>query len=99
MSTVLPENSAIYVNGNHRYLGSWISKGIPLVENNDSSWSKQFHFLDSTKIEFKVTRGSWDKQAVDSNGFELKPFSLLVLNDTTLNISVDNWKDLYSKKK
>lgn len=97
MPTVLPENSVVYVNGNHRYLGSWISKGIPLVENKDGSWSKQFHFLDSTKIEFKVTRGSWDKQAVDPMGNDLPPFSLMVLNDTTVNIAIDYWKDTFHK--
>ncbi|OGU49607.1 MAG: hypothetical protein A2006_07120 [Ignavibacteria bacterium GWC2_35_8] len=97
--TALPPNSSVYVNGNHRFLGSWISKGIPLIKKNDGSWSKRFHFFDSTKIEFKVTRGSWYMQAVDNKGTDLVPYSLLVLNDTTLTISIENWKDIYSKEK
>jgi len=93
----LPRNSSVYVNGNHRYLGSWISKGISLEKAENGNWSKNLTFYDSTQIEYKITCGSWDKQAVDSMGNDLPPFSLLVLNDTTNTIDIDYWKDTFHK--
>jgi CubicO group peptidase (beta-lactamase class C family) len=93
----VPKNSSLYLNGNHKNLGLWISKGIPLDPKENGIWEKAFTFYDSTKINFKVTRGSWNMQAVDKNGADLPPFSLIVSNDTTLTIVINNWKDLFTK--
>ncbi|RPH90053.1 MAG: hypothetical protein EHM72_19605, partial [Calditrichaeota bacterium] len=94
---VMPENAALYLNGNHKNLGLWISKGIPLDLQDNGTWEKEFHFYDSTKIDFKVTRGSWDTQAVDSSGAELSPFSVVVSRDTILTLKIDNWKDSFMR--
>ena len=85
------------MNGNHKNLGLWISKGIPLDPKENGIWEKAFTFYDSTKINFKVTRGSLNMQAVDTNGADLPPFSLIVSKDTTLTIVINNWKDLFTK--
>ena len=90
----LPGGSHIYIIGNHRFIGQWIRAGIPLLPQKDGSWSRLFSFPDSTKLEFKITRGSWETEAVNSNGTIPPNFSFIVEKDTVLNIKIDDWKDL-----
>jgi CubicO group peptidase (beta-lactamase class C family) len=89
----LPGGSHIYVVGNHRYLGAWMSTGIPLLPQRDRSWEKTLCFPDSTKLEFKITRGGMDKQAVTMDGKVLPNHSFVVVEDTVVNIVVEDWKD------
>jgi hypothetical protein len=89
----LPGSSCIYVVGSHRYLGAWVSLGIPLLPQKDRSWQKTLFFPDSTKLEFKITRGGMDKQAVTMDGKVLPNHSLVVVKDTVVNIVVEDWKD------
>jgi len=94
VANYLPGNSRVNIIGNHRYLGFWITSGIPMSPEKDRSWQKTFFFLDSAKIEFKITRGSWNKEAVTLDGKVPPKYSLLVVKDTVLNIVVEDWKDL-----
>ena len=89
----LPGGSQIYVIGNHRYLGAWVSTGIPLLPQKDRTWQKKLSFPDSTRLEFKITRGGMDKQAVTMGGKVLPNHSLIVVRDTVVNIVVEDWKD------
>lgn len=93
-SNYLPGGSQLFIIGNHRILGQWISTGIPLLPQKDGSWSRSFSFSDSTKLEFKITRGSWETEAVNSDG-TIPPNSFFIVEkDTILNINIDDWKDL-----
>lgn len=94
---MLPAGSELYMNGNHRYLGAWIGSGIPLDEAGDGSWERSFSFPDSTELSFKITRGSWQKQAVHGDGTAPDPHSLVVCGDTTLLINVENWQDAFGE--
>jgi CubicO group peptidase (beta-lactamase class C family) len=89
----LPGGSRLYIIGNHRYLGGWVSSGIPLLPRKDRSWGRTFHLPDSTKLEFKITRGGMDKQAVTMDGKVPPNHSLVVVKDTVLNIVIEDWKD------
>ncbi len=95
---VLPAGSGIFVIGNHRYLGSWVSAGIPLEPKNDGSWEKTLFFNDSTECEFKITRGAWKKEAVNGNGTVPGNSTVFVVKDTVLNILVENWKDTWEEE-
>lgn len=90
----LPGGSNIYIIGNHRYLGCWVSAGIPMSPQKDRSWEKTFFFPDSTRIEFKITRGSRDKEAVTLEGKVPPKHSFVVEKDTVFNVVVEDWKDL-----
>ncbi|MEW6194270.1 MAG: serine hydrolase [Bacteroidota bacterium] len=94
-SNYLPGGSQLYIIGNHRFLGQWIRTGIPMSPQKDGSWLKSFSFPDSTKLEFKITRGSWQSEAVNSDGTIPPNFSYVVEKDTTLNIRIADWKDLF----
>lgn len=90
----LPGGSQLYIIGNHRFLGQWIRTGIPLLARSNGTWYRTFSFPDSTRLEFKITRGSWDSEAVNAGGTVPPNFSLIVEKDTTVNIKIDDWKDL-----
>jgi CubicO group peptidase (beta-lactamase class C family) len=89
----LPGGSRLYVVGNHRYLGGWVSSGVPLTPQRDCSWATTLLFPDSTMLAFKITRGSMNTQAVTRDGKVLPNHALTVLKDTVLSIIVDDWKD------
>ncbi len=91
----LPGGSQIFIIGNHQYLGQWVRYGIPLLPQKDGSWQKTFSFSDSTKLEFKITRGSWDTEAVNLDGKIPPKFTFIVEKDTVLNIIIEDWKDLW----
>lgn len=90
----LPGGSQLYIIGNHRFLGQWIRTGIPMLPQKNGSWLRSFQFPDSTKLEFKITRGSWESEAVNPDGTIPPNFSYIVEKDTVLNIRVEDWKDL-----
>lgn len=89
----LPGGSRVYVIGNHHYLGKWVSTGIPLSPQKDRSWTKEFFFPESTRIEFKITRGSMSTQAATAEG-KICPNNLfLVERDTVVTVAVEDWAD------
>jgi CubicO group peptidase (beta-lactamase class C family) len=93
----LPGGSQLYVIGNHRSLGSWVSTGIPLLPQRDRSWKRTLIFPDSTHLEFKIIRGGMDKEAVTMDGKVLPNHRCLVVRDTVINIVVEDWKDQAQK--
>ncbi len=90
----LPGGSMVHVIGNHRYLGCWVQSGIPMLPQKDRSWEKTFIFPDSTRLEFKFTRGDMKKEAVTQDGNVLPNCVLVVVRDTVFNMVVQDWKDL-----
>ena len=92
---LLPPNSDIYIAGNHKQLGDWDTNDIKFDKQNDGTWTKSLTFRAGTKLEYKITRGSWLNEAVDSLGIELPNFVLEVTNDTTIIIKVFNWRDTF----
>ncbi len=93
VSDYLPGGSQIYVIGNHRYLGGWVTTGIPLSPQQDRSWEKTFFFPDSTWIEFKITHGSWNTESVTLDGKVPPNHSFVAVEDTVVNIVIEDWKD------
>jgi serine phosphatase RsbU (regulator of sigma subunit) len=93
----LPENSIIYIAGNHSKLGQWDPDDVPLTMRPDSSWIATISFDYGTRLEFKFTRGSWPTEAVDEDGIEFPNLTLQVLQDTTISIDVPNWRDKYQR--
>lgn len=95
----LPSGDAVYVNGNHRYLGAWVTKGIPLILQADSVWERAFVLPESTMLAFKVTRGSWATQEVSVDGSIPEQRTFIVTADTTLDLSPAGWQDTCASSK
>jgi serine phosphatase RsbU (regulator of sigma subunit) len=91
----LPPGSAIHICGNISELGNWLPDGVHLELQPDNSWRKTLPVESGTHIEFKITRGSWESEAVTYEGLEYSNFSIDVVGDTTIEITVLQWRDQY----
>ncbi len=91
-SKIFPD-SMVFITGDHQGLGSWNPNSINLNKQNDGSWTKTFIFNEGTSISYKITRGSWDKEAVDKNGIIPQNLTLKVKNDSAIYMTIENWKD------
>ena len=94
----LPPSSKIYIAGNHSKLGNWQANLVSLHEQRDGSWSRSFSFHAGTLLEFKITRGAWETEAVNAEGIEFPNFVLPVERDTTIVIAIGYWRDTFKRE-
>jgi predicted alpha/beta superfamily hydrolase len=59
-----PHDAIVYIAGNHSLLGDWNPGAVAMEKISDSVWSKSFRFPEGFSLEYKITLGSWDSQAV-----------------------------------
>jgi predicted alpha/beta superfamily hydrolase len=86
-------DSNIYVTGNHIKLGNWQPDVVKLSKSETGENSKSISFKYGEMIEFKITRGNWDTEALNVDGSTPGNFTLTVKNDTTINIQIKLWAD------
>lgn len=90
-----PDTASLYVAGNLHELGSWQPNGLRMSRINSSVWSASMRLPRGTEVEFKVTLGTWDDEALFRPG-EVPPNVRLVLTaDTTIELFPVSWKDLH----
>jgi len=94
----LPEGSIIYITGNNEQLGNWHPGMVQLEKNEEGKWIKSFSFERGKKLEFKITRGSWENEAIDIDGSTPPNYVVHVLSDSTIEIRADLWADQVEKK-
>lgn len=90
----LPDSSNIFIAGDHSRLGSWDPGKVKFEKQADSIWVKTLCFNEGTNLSYKITRGSWDSEALDQNGNLPDNSSYEVKGDDTIIINVKSWKDL-----
>jgi predicted alpha/beta superfamily hydrolase len=44
-------------------------------------------------LEYKLTKGSWETEATDTNGMPLSNFKLALVSDTLVRHKIDSWKE------
>ncbi|MEJ2105447.1 MAG: alpha/beta hydrolase-fold protein [Ignavibacteriaceae bacterium] len=94
----LEEGSAVYVTGNTVKFGNWQPDAIILNKQANGAWLKKFSFLKGEKLEFKITKGSWETEALNDNGSVPGNHKLEILRDTTLEIEVKLWANQIKQK-
>ncbi|HLF20200.1 MAG TPA: alpha/beta hydrolase-fold protein [Bacteroidota bacterium] len=90
-----PADAKIFVAGNHPKLGDWDPGRIELLRENDSAWAITEIFPKGSQLEYKVTRGSWNKQAIYAEGVIPGNFRLTVSQDTAIVVRPISWSDSY----
>ena len=90
----MPANSDVFISGNQPRLGRWSENQIRLDRADSALWSGTISAQVGSEFQFKLTRGRWDQEAVDSTGMELPNVTFTVNNDTTLLFNVHSWRDL-----
>jgi len=94
----VPDETTLYVTGNDIKLGNWQPNLVKLIETENGKWTKNFSFTIGKKLEFKITRGSWETEALNDDGSIPSNHSIEVLNDTTIEIAVKLWADMVEQK-
>ena len=51
----------VYLVGDIPELGPWNPGLVPMTKVNDTTWTHTMEILDGTQLQYKYTRGSWDK--------------------------------------
>lgn len=88
----LADTENVFIAGNHPSLGNWNPGAIKLRRQPDGSWQGRFTFLKDTLIEFKLTLGAWENEALDAQGRTPSNMRLIAQHDTTVMILVPKWK-------
>ena len=89
----IPDTSSIYIAGDNSQFGMWDPAVVKLIKQKDSSWIKTFHFAEGTIISYKITRGNWDKEALDDNGNVPQNYTFEVKGDEIITLKINKWKD------
>src|SRR5579862_4619958 len=96
-TTNLMAGVKIFIVGNEEKLGGWDPAAVELVKKEDGTWTGTFAFPVGTRLEYKITRGSWETEAVGADGIVPGNSVLDVQSNETVNIVVPNWRDVLHK--
>lgn len=85
----------IFITGTHPELGGWDpAKALPL-EFDGVFHHGEIEAETGVSVEYKITRGTWEAEAVDAFGHVPSNFRHEVWLDATLQHTVPDWKDRY----
>ena len=88
-----PSTDTIYLSGNVELLGNWNGRGLALSKRGAREHVGSISVARGTKLEYKVTRGSWDTVEKEAGGAELANRTLTVDHDVIERITVAAWRD------
>lgn len=85
---------SIFVAGN---FNSWNPAKLSFaMKKNAGTWQLTIPSLPPDVIEFKMTRGSWEKVETMAAGGEVQNHVLTLRQDTTVVVSIEAWKDMFA---
>lgn len=88
----LPIGEQIFLSGNVPSLGNWKPAGLPLTRIDDLVWIGETMIPDDVRVEYKITRGSWDSEACDPDG-RIPVNAVLPNKGTAIQQMVLHWSD------
>ncbi len=94
----IPDTAKVYVSGNQPELGNWNPGLIALSNTSGNVWERTFSFPAGEDVEFKITRGSWENEAVNRDGSVPQNIKIKTIRDTTVYLSINHWKDEFTYK-
>jgi len=89
-----PSGSTCFIAGNSPVLGDWNPGAIPMKQVSDSLWEFSADAPDGMLVEFKITRGSWNSQAIYTRGVIPDNVRFVVRSDTVVTLRPVSWQDL-----
>ena len=89
----VPEQSTIYITGNHPLIGNWDPGKVSLTKKENNIWEREFSFPEGIHLEYKLTLGLWEQEALNEEGLLPVNSILVVFSDTTIFIDVKSWRD------
>ncbi|MDP2303086.1 MAG: alpha/beta hydrolase-fold protein [Ignavibacteria bacterium] len=89
----LTSDEKVFISGNHQTIGNWDPKAIPLELNKKNIWTKKISFPKGIKVEFKLTKGSWETESQIEPGVNPENYSFTTNKDTAISITINHWRD------
>ncbi len=83
----------VYIAGSLPVLGNWDPGKIKMKYLYGNNYQVAVNIPQGEKAEFKITSGSWDKEAVGLDCSLLRNYVIKAWSDTTIRIQVFKWKD------
>ncbi|MFZ5518238.1 MAG: alpha/beta hydrolase-fold protein [Candidatus Zhuqueibacterota bacterium] len=93
--SVMPADDKIYITGNVKQLGNWQPDSVSLNKIGNSTWEITLKFQVGERLEYKFTRGSWQKEEVLPGGVVPGNKYLIVQSDQRVEHTIYNWRDFY----
>ncbi len=93
----LATGDTLYIAGNARQLGNWQPNAVPLGHMNKTTYQLKVKLPRNASIEYKFTRGSWQKEEVLADGTVPGNKYLTVTQNQTITHHILNWRDLFYK--
>jgi len=89
----LVSTDTLYIVESVEQLGNWQPDAVPLIEVNKNTWHLKVKLPLNENIEYKFTRGSWQKEEVLSDGTIPGNKFLTVTQNETVTHEIVNWCD------
>jgi predicted alpha/beta superfamily hydrolase len=92
-----PAGDKIYITGGHETMGGWKADGAGLIKISEYSYKFEARVEKNCAIEFKFTRGSFDKVEKDAKGHEIPNRRLFFDSGAGVNkidCTIEGWADL-----
>lgn len=89
-----PDTATVYIAGSLPALGNWRPDGLAMTRQRDGSRTAAIRVPAETAVEFKITLGSWESEALYDSGSVPGNFRLTVHSDTTVELFPLTWKQV-----
>ncbi|HJT80455.1 MAG TPA: alpha/beta hydrolase-fold protein [Chthoniobacterales bacterium] len=86
-----PPSDTIYVAGNFQ---NWDPSATPLTRDSPTHASGMVTTTEGNALEFKFTRGSWEKVEKASDCSEVANRTATATNNSTITVTIANWADV-----
>ncbi|MFC1553459.1 alpha/beta hydrolase-fold protein [candidate division KSB1 bacterium] len=90
-----PADAEIFITGNLTNLGRWDPAGTVLAKKESGYYEITLPFEKDTRIEYKITRGSWSNEAVSAEGVVPANSRLTAEQSEIIIIHIAGWKDFF----
>jgi predicted alpha/beta superfamily hydrolase len=92
LTVTVPEGSGdVYLAGNQPGLGPWRADGL-LLEGTGTTRTATLRLAPGTALEYKFTRGSWDREGLGPSGTVMPNFTWTATADEAVAVAVVDWK-------
>jgi len=89
-----PKDASVFITGNSPVIGSWDPGKTPMTKESDSIWTYAASVPANSLLEYKITRGSWDTEALYVDGTIPQNLTLRVASDTLITLRPVTWNDI-----
>lgn len=90
-----PQGEQVFLSGGCWLLGKWDARGLPLKQTDKHVWERRVFLPADQALEFKATRGSWDRVERHPDGSDTGNHIIDLKKDQRDAVlhTVESWSD------